>query len=88
MNYHTDAMLKQCKVGGALPSAGLTGAVQPTRLQLHLQCPIQWAQLSFIQSLWVINLTFFSQQVAQLCQGSPNITSNLMQYVSLGPDLA
>lgn len=26
MNYHTDAMQEECKVVGALPSAGLTAA--------------------------------------------------------------
>lgn len=36
----------------------------------------------------LINLTFLSEPVAQLCQGDPNITSNLMEDVSLGPDLA
>jgi len=30
MNYQADAMWEECKVGGALPNAGLAAAVQLT----------------------------------------------------------
>jgi len=48
MNYQADAMWEECKVVGALPNAGLAAAVQLTRLQLQLQCLLQWAVITLI----------------------------------------